>query len=135
MKNLNLYTVHLRRDVREPCDEAIFVRESFHWPAFFFGPFWTLYQRLWLPTLFLVLWNGGVMWMEEAGIITENSSLALGLAAHVVVGLQGGDWLRARLSRRGYTTAGIVSGETRLLAERRFFEDYLATHPTTTVYT
>ena len=43
--------------LNNPIDKMVPVKEGFCWPAFFFSLFWTLWHRLWLVTLGLVVAN------------------------------------------------------------------------------
>ena len=79
------------------------VKEGFSWPAFFFGPFWLLWHRL---------------WPEAAGVgIAALATLALppaaGLAASfllaLLLGLEGNALRRWALRRRGWREADIIA--------------------------
>ena len=48
-----LYSVHILGDSPQSAAGAAFVRQSFNWKAFFFGPLWLLVHRLWAG---LALW-------------------------------------------------------------------------------
>ena len=48
-----LYSVHLKGSGLQSVAEAAFVRQAFSWKAFFFGPLWLAWHRLWIA---LLLW-------------------------------------------------------------------------------
>jgi len=126
---LKIYTVHIKPGEEKPAQPLLFVREGFCWGGFLLGFLWTLYHRLWLPTLLNFLFWAAVMGIYGAGYLSDISNIVLQLAQMVFIGLEGNNWLRTGLARRGYITAGVVSGESLEVAQRRYFEQQLAANP------
>ena len=88
----------------ESAERFVLVRDRFSWPAFWFGPIWMLWHRLWLALLgYLVL----ILGLEVAVRLTGGSGAA---------SLQ-----RLKLQRRGFALCGVVVGDDLEAAERRFF--------------
>lgn len=125
--NLHIYTVHTRPGKRVEQDLPLFVREGFNMLAFIFTFFWTLYQRLWVASAVLIAVNIVVAVLWQEGWLNEITSNVLMVGVMFICGFHANDWKREGLKRRGYITAGIVSGETKLKAEQRFFDRYVAT--------
>lgn len=122
--NLHIYTVHVKPGYRPGEDEPLFIREGFNIWGFLFTLMWAFYQRLWLIGSIILTFNICVGLLRSHGFITEGSSFVILLGSQAFIGFQGNDWIRDRLKRQNYITAGIVSGENLLRAEQRFFDHY-----------
>lgn len=120
-----VYTVHqppLRKDGTAPDpDRFLLVRDGFYVWAFLFGPLWMIWRRLWLV---LVLFVAAVICLGLAlqgmGAPAFVRALAM-LAVALLVGLEAATLRRWTLSRRGWINVGVVVGDDRESAERRFF--------------
>ncbi len=125
MSSLHIYTVHLKPDDAAPHETAEFVREGFNWWAFIFNGLWALYYRQWwlaagllaLEISLSVALNKALLSPEHAAVIKIGFQLLLGFVAN--------DLQRWQLKRQGYITADIVTGDSELAAEHRFFERWL----------
>src|SRR5271170_6586621 len=124
-----VYTVH-EPPVRTPgalADPArfAFVRDGFYWWAFLLTPLWMLWRRLWLVLLSYVAITVGL----DAALAALGASSAVlvlvGIVISMLVGLEASTLLRFTLRRRGWKNVGIVSGEDREYAERRFFDAWI----------
>jgi len=125
-----VYTVHEppRRtgDALAHTSRFKFVRDGFHWTAFLFTPIWLLRHRLWLELVFVIvivigLWAG----LQRLGG-GEGFGLLSTLLVQLFVGMEAPSLRRWKLARRGYRNLGIVIGDDRESAERRFFDSYIA---------
>ncbi len=126
--SMHIYTVHINPALPQAYEAAVFVDEGFNWKAFLFTGLWTLYHRLWAATLGIILYN-----MILGHLLISNSLSHVGvgivqLVIQILIGFHANDWLRAKLKKRGYLMADIVSGDSMLRAEQRFFDHYLAAH-------
>jgi hypothetical protein len=95
----------------EKDDEA--VKKGFSFPGFFFGAIWAFVQglpgigllyililiALWLPNA--IAHSDGILWL----IIVVN---LLYIALPLVVGFNGNNWRRSKLTRKGYTLKKTV---------------------------
>lgn len=129
MSRLHIYTVHIEPTKPHPYEQARFVEEGFSWKAFFFLGFWALYQRLWWQALALFLVNFILMELHGAHMLTRAGVSILGLGVSLLAGFQANDWLRGKLRRNGYIIADVVSGDSLVRGQQRFFDRYFATHP------
>lgn len=125
------YTVHLRPGALAAGtkDYPLFLREGFCWPAFFLQGFWTLYHRAWWPSAFVVAAIFCIGLGRHYELFNHASATILLLGVQVACGMFGHDWQRSSLARRGYSMAGVVTSDSRIRAEQRFFEQYLAENP------
>jgi hypothetical protein len=126
---MSSYTVHeppLRAGATAPGPERyVFVRDGFSFWAFLFGPLWMLRHRMWLVlALYVVILALLAAVIEVAGAPGLVRGLVVFLIA-LLVGLEAGTLRRFTLQRRGWTNIGVVTGEDREDAERRFFEAWL----------
>lgn len=121
-----LYTVHIDPDNPPPQGTAIFIREGFNFFAFLLLPVWTLYHRLWVSSVVIILLQIGVIVLMKDQFLSPAGQDVVLFFLQVVLGFHGNDLWRAKLQRRGYIIADIAIGENLLRAEQRFFERYLA---------
>ncbi len=130
---MSVYTVHqppLRAadDLADP-ERFVFVRDGFHVWAFLLTPLWMLWRRLWLVLLCYVLF---LAVLDVALALAGVSSAAVVLAnilVSLLVGLEASTLHRFTLRRRGWRDVGVVSGEDREDAERRFFDNWTRAKP------
>ncbi len=119
---MRLYTVHVRRHDPDADSDLVLIKEGFCWPAFFLGPLWALWHRLWLAALVLLVADlglGGVgMLLRLDGL--SQGAVAVGFAA--IVGFVANDLRRRRLERRRFTFAAVISAAGREAAEWRFLD-------------
>jgi len=126
---MSVYTVH------EPPSRAgaaaadverfAFVRDGFSWWAFLFAPLWMLRHRMWLVLLGYVVVAGAIeIPVRMSGGPVLATSL-IGILLGLLVGLEAGTLRRFTLNRRGWKNLGVVSGDDREDAERRFFDAWL----------
>jgi hypothetical protein len=126
---MSIYTVHeprLQAGTTAPEPERyLFVRDGFSFWAFLFGPLWMLCHRMWLVfTLYVVI----SLVLEGLVVVAGGSDAivgAVGLLISLWVGLEAATLRRFTLRRRGFRDAGVISGEDREAAERRFFDAWL----------
>ena len=121
-----VYTVHEppRRD-----DDALghamrfrFVRDGFHFWAFLLPPLWMLRHRLWIELIAYLLLLGGAVFLLRRFGIEETAGFWVWLFLAGLVGMEASSLLRWKLARRRFEQVGIVVGDDREEAERRFFD-------------
>ncbi len=125
MSRIHVYTVHINPSLPSPYEEAKFVEEGFNWKAFIFSGLWALYHKLWLPALLMFAVSFGIIVLAP-DMTAPQSVVCIQLAWHLIIGYMGNDWLRKGLRKRGFVTADIVTGDSLLRAEQRFFDRYFA---------
>jgi uncharacterized protein DUF2628 len=122
-----VYTVHeppLRAGAAAPDPERlVFVRDGFSFAALVLGPLWMLRHRMWL-----VLLGYGVA-AALTLVVRLHASATTGTIVWalfgLLLGLEAATLRRFTLGRRGFRNVGIVVGDDRELAERRFFDAWL----------
>ena len=120
------YTAHLKQDplAQDPIDDGkgvLFVKDGFSWPAFFIPLLWMLWHRLWLP---LVGYVGVVALVVLAGYgfsWPDNLTGGMGLLANLFVGLEGNNFRRRALARRGFEEVADIVANDGEEASYRFF--------------
>ena len=117
-----IYTIHECPGKEDPADRVELVREGFSWAAFFFGFIWLLYQRLWLPALAFFALIIGVEVVSGALNMSDIGTTMLQCGVQLMLGFAAYDLKRWRLERLGYQCTGIVTGETREGAGRRYYD-------------
>jgi Protein of unknown function (DUF2628) len=104
--------------------EAVFVPEGFSRAAFWLGPFWLAWHKLWLELLawvavFLLLASG------EARFVSGWAIFWIAVLLELLLGLEANNLRRASLRRNGYRLADVAAGATLDDAERSFFRRIL----------
>ena len=111
-----------------PGRAPVLLREGFSWGAFFFGPFWLLAHRAWIPgavALLVFALAGGV----------RGAAVPLWGVLAVAAGVFGRDLVRWSWEQRGYHLAHVLAarnGEAalaRLLAARTDLAGFYADLP------
>ena len=121
-----IFTVHqppFKKYQGSPDPERFaFVRDGFSFWAFLLGPLWMLRHRMWLVLLGYVAVAAALhlaLWLAGA---TGGVSLFAGLMLALLIGLEAGTLRRFTLGRRGWKNLGVIVGDDRESAERRFFD-------------
>lgn len=123
MSRLHVYTVHINPSLPHPYEEAQFVEEGFSWKAFMFTAIWALCNRLWLFS-FVILAVNLLILTIPLHAVNAAGILFIVLAWNMIIGHMGNDFVRKKLKKDGFITADIVTGDSLLRAEQRFFDRY-----------
>ena len=124
-----IFTVHqppLRKYEGSPDpDRFAFVRDGFSFWAFLFGPLWMLRHRMWIVLVgyiaVVVVLQLGLQFAGATGSVRLFASFMLAL----LVGLEAGTLRRFTLGRRKWKNVGVIVGDDREAAERRFFDSWV----------
>jgi hypothetical protein len=126
---MSIYTVHeppLRAGAAAPePDRYVFVRDGFSFWAFLLGPLWMLRHRMWLVFVLYVVISLVIEGFAALVGASDFVIAALGFLISLWVGLEAATLRRVTLRRRGWRDVGVISGEDREAAERRFFDAWL----------
>jgi hypothetical protein len=121
---MSVYTVH-QPSASPEAERIVFVRDGFSSWAFLFAPLWMLWHRMWLVLagyIAIAVVLGTLAIALEASL---GADLVIGLLISLLIGLEASTLRRFTLRRRGWVSAGIVSGDDVEEAERRFFDAWL----------
>jgi Protein of unknown function (DUF2628) len=115
-----LYCAYVQGSGLEAACDAAFVRQSFNWKAFFFGPAWLAAHRLWLG---LAMWLAAYLLLSAAAAmaVSAGAVLLIALAVQILLGLEANRLYEAKLERQGYHVAGIIAAPELDAAEAAFF--------------
>lgn len=116
---MRVYTVHERAWSATEDRDAVLVREGFSWGAAAFSVFWAVANGLWRVAAALLLVELALVGVIAAAGPDDLFPPFLLLAARLVIGLWGNDWMRASLARDGYLLTSIVAAPDRDSAEYR----------------
>lgn len=119
---MRVFTIHLRRTALSPDRDAVLVKEGFCWPAFFFGPFWALWHRMWFLCLGIFAVTV-LMAVAEAVLHVDPmtyGAISIGVAA--LIGFSANDWRRSALTARGWEMSGLSVANDADSALRRFLD-------------
>jgi hypothetical protein len=103
-----------------PAEKAIFSKDAFSWPAFFFGPAWLLRHRAWIVLAMWLILHVGILFLLRTG--TEIAYvLGLEFIIAILLGLEAGSIQEFSLRRRGFVMTNVVRGKSLQEAEYRHF--------------
>jgi hypothetical protein len=84
------------------------IPHGFAWGAFLFGPFWLAARRLWVPAAVSLIWDAGLVAAGIVGLLDPGAVVIALLLGAALVGLEGGEWRRRDLARRGGDISGLT---------------------------
>jgi Protein of unknown function (DUF2628) len=120
-----LYCVYVQGDGLEAAADAAFVRQSFNWKAFFFGPAWLAAHRLWLG---LALWFAAYFLTAAAAMaLSAGTVILIALAVQILLGLEANRLYETKLERQGYHVAEIIAAPELDAAAAAFYRQTQAT--------
>jgi len=123
---MRVYTVHeppLGKSGTAPSPERfVFVRDSFSFWAFLFGPLWMLWHRMWLVLIaYMALMAALIFGLRYVGA-SGNVPFVVEFLVALLVGFEAATLLRFTLGRRRYRQVGLVAADNLEAAEQRFFD-------------
>jgi hypothetical protein len=125
-----VYTAHeppLQRYESSPAPERLaFVRDGFSFWAFLFGPLWMLRHRMWLVLIGYVVVFAMLQFALHVLGASDTVKAIAGVLLDLLVGIEAGTLRRFTLDRRGWRNVGVVVGDDLEMAERRFFDSWVA---------
>lgn len=126
---MTTYSVHLPAEAApgsgEGLEQAVLVKDGFHWTALVFPLLWLLFNRLWWAFLAFVLLTLAIVFLGRAAGLGEGTIGMLDVMIGLFVAIAAPDLKAWGLARRGYAIADVVTGSSRDDAERRFFDRWL----------
>ena len=124
-----IYTVHEPPTKRyQPFGDPerfAFVRDGFSFWAFLLAPVWMLRHRMWLVLLGYVIVVVGVEIGLRAFGLPQSVNFGVGALLALLIGFEAATLRRFTLGRRRWTNVGVIVGENREAAERRFFDAWV----------
>jgi len=114
-----LYSVYIKKDVPEALDSTVFVSQGFNFWAFLFNMAWSLFNRLWLVSVLLLIFTGFLMSLDSP------AAPWIILLANIWFGFEANAFKSAKLERKNYVLFDVVTGIDMLAAKQRFFDKYL----------
>ena len=118
---MKVYTAQTAPWSVENDEDLVLIKEGFSWVAFFLGPIWALWHRLWTIALivltgyFLINLGGNFLDLGSKTILIAQFSFCFCL------GLWGNDCRRWNLMRQGYVLRTVVTGSKFEDIERAYF--------------
>lgn len=105
----------------DAADRVAAVRESWSWGAFWLGPVWLLWRRMWL--VFLAWLLVAVLFSLAAAFldVPDKLSTALWLLFSIWFAFEANALRRWTLLRHGWRFVGLATGSRLVEAEQRFF--------------
>ncbi len=122
---MRFYSLHMEKGAQDPA-RARLVKEGFSWPAFFFGPAWLAWQRMWRE---LAVLAGVLVLLSLARHFSPQAGGWLSLLIALLLGFEGNGLYARALARRGYAEKGLIAAHGRDEAELRLARALAAREP------
>jgi len=126
-----VYTVHAPladgTDMRSTTDRFVFVRDGFSFWAFFAGPVWLLYRRLWWALAGYIVLSIAVAVTFSRLHADFGTRFVVMMLIAILMGFEAVSLRRWTLSRRKWRQLDIVVADDEEAAERRFFDRWTMT--------
>ena len=106
----------------------VFIKRSFDWWAFLFGPIWLCAEGLWVALILYLIIIFIIFGFLATYQIIE-LFFPLLLPYHLWLGFKAGSLRRNYLVRRGYAIADVVGGKDLEDARRRFYDRWNGATP------
>jgi hypothetical protein len=119
---MRVFTIHLSQSALSPDRDAVLIKEGFCWPAFFFGPFWALYHRMWFVCLGILSVTILLAVVEAILHVDPMTYGAISIGIAALIGFHGNDWRRTALDARGWNMGGLSAAADTDAAFRRFVD-------------
>ncbi len=123
-----VYTVHQppvkKYETSPDPEQFVFVRDGFSFWAFLFGPLWMLRHRMWLVLLGYVVLVVAMSFAMRTFGASGSAKLFAGFLVAILIGIEAGTLRRFTLARRRWKNIGVIVGDDRDSAERRFYDSW-----------
>ena len=118
---MRFYTLHWRGDKHFSEGNLIVIKEGFSWPAFFLGPIWALWHKLWwvVGSLTIIL----IPFFEFSYFLDASAVTILIILSCCAWGLTGNDIRRYVLRLEGFEEVDVVGALCQELAIKQHYED------------
>ena len=124
------YTAHRKPDLLDQANDGsdiVFIKDGFCWPGLLIPFFWMIWHRLWLP---LAVYLAAVALLALAGHVVfslpDGLMTSLGLLLNLFVGLEGNNFRRRALAKRGFEEIADIVADNSETASYRFFSTRLS---------
>ncbi|MDX1484090.1 MAG: DUF2628 domain-containing protein [Alphaproteobacteria bacterium] len=117
---LRIYSIHLPPPYSAAGREPEALREGFSIAAFLLTVLWALANRLWLRGAIAAAVIILALGLAQLLALNVLGQAVIVLAFMVWVGMEGNDWLRAGLARRGWREVCVIAAESEDGAIRRY---------------
>ena len=120
------FTAHRRadpmaRDFAKDDQDVVFIKDGFAWLGLLIPVIWMLWHRLWRPLAgYLIV----IVLIAVAGFavpLPGSLTASMGLLANLFVGLEGNNFRRRALARRGFEEVADIAAASNEEASFRFF--------------
>src|SRR4029079_7708243 len=116
---MKIFTAHRPPHISQ--EEAVFIKEGFSWPAFFFPVIWLVLKRLWLPLILYLLALALVFALAARLSLSLTFVFLAVLGINLLLGMEGNERRRRAMARRGFIEEGPFVGKDVQEAELRYF--------------
>lgn len=125
---MKIYTVYNYKNSKFSSEQSILINEGFSFNAFIFTGFWSLYHRLWLFTLLIILINIGIGLLISKNLIAINYSYLISFIINLIIGFYATDIHRYILIKKGYYLSDIIGARNLEEAQFRLNDHYFMKH-------
>ena len=121
-KSEKIFAIYEKPEASEPTDRVVLLRDGFHWGVFIFNALWFIWQRRWATLLFYMIAATALVMIADALHVSHTVSVLMQIFLNLLLAYEVNDIQGWLLRRRGYRFAGILTAESEMKAERRYYE-------------
>lgn len=120
--SLRVYSIHLPPPYSAKGEEPEALREGFNVLAFALTFLWALSYRLWIQAVMLVVIIAVLGATGYLLGLSATGEVIVALAFMIWVGMEGNDWRRRGMERRGWLDGGVIAADSADAALRRYWD-------------
>ncbi len=117
------FAVYLTPD--ENLEKTVFIKEGFSFKAFFLTFFWSIYNRLYYISFFLILLFIATETLAYNDIISDSSVIFVNfIGSQLLCGFNASDWIQNSLLKKNFKLVSVIFASNLNEAQVKFFAEY-----------
>ena len=120
---MQLYSALIKKNKQQEIEEVILLDEAFSFSAFFFGPLWFLYHKMW-SEFFIFILTTSILENLIGKICPDFVKSLLEIILLILVAINAKYWLCQSLKKKKYDFIGAVFGKDHANANLRFIKNF-----------
>jgi len=126
-QGIKTYTAHVNPNKPDPLDNAELIEEKFNFWLLLtpINIFWAIANRCWLLLGLIICTELTTFYLLDSGILDKLSAGWIKLVIFGYLALNGNDFKRNALQKRGFITTDIITATNIADANHRFYNNYI----------
>ena len=112
---MNIYSIYVNPQKKD--NDFVLIKQGFSFSAAFFNIFWSLYHKIWLPPIVVLVFNILIVILKD-----DNYTLIYSILTILVFGMFAVDIREYDLERKEYYLDDITLANSEIEAELKYLE-------------